>query len=245
MLHRKFLSAITIILASSLISGCAAFTPAPKPEVGPTGKPVESKPNPPLMERFQSPPAQLYDLEATAGVIFEGFTTEKWDQAQRGLATLQTTWQQAKPLLGEKKGVKEADEALDKLNGAIAAKELTSSYENLGKFMGSISDIGKSFKLSPLADIVAVGNAARNVGFYVDDKDWSKAASKVKELQGTWQQVKPSMEQVGILGELTKTHSDIKQLKDAVNAENNASVKENLAKINESMGQIRQFYYGR
>lgn len=245
MLHRKFLSAITIILASSLISGCAAFTPAPKPEVGPTGKPVESKPNPPVMERFQSPPTQLYDLEATAGVIFEGFTTEKWDQAHKGLTTLQTTWQQAKPLLGEKKGVKEADEALDKLNEAIAAKELTSSYENLGKFMGSISDIGKSFKLSPLADIVAVGNAARNVGFYVDDKDWSKAASKVKELQGTWQQVKPSMEQVGILGELTKTHSDIKQLKDAVSAENKASVKENLAKINESMGQIRQFYYGR
>lgn len=245
MLHRKFLSAITIIVASSLISGCAAFTPAPKPEVGPTGKPVESKPNPPIMERFQSPPTQLYDLEATAGVIFEGFTTEKWDQAQKGLTTLQTTWQQAKPLLGEKKGVKEADEALDKLNEAIAAKELTNSYENLGKFMGSISDIGKSFKLSPLADIVAVGNAARNVGFYVDDKDWSKAASKVKELQGTWQQVKPSMEQVGILGELTKTHSDIKQLKDAVSAENKASVKENLAKINESMGQIRQFYYGR
>lgn len=245
MLHRKFLSAIAVILAVTLLSGCAAFTPAPKPEVGPTGKPVESKPNPPIMERFQSPPTQLYDLEATAGVIFEGFTTEKWDQAQQGLTTLQTTWQQAKPLLGEKKGVKEADEALEKLSEAIAARELTSSYETLGKFMGSISDIGKSFKLSPLADIVAVGNAARNVGFYVDDKDWSKAASKVKELQGTWQQVKPSMEQVGILGELTKTHSDIKQLKDAVNAENKASVKENLAKINESMGQIRQFYYGR
>jgi len=245
LLHRKFLSAITIILASSLISGCAAFTPAPKPEVGPTGKPVEAKPNPPILERFQSPPTQLYDLEATAGVIFEGFTTEKWDQAQKGLATLQANWQQAKPLLGEKKGVREADEALDKLNEAIAARELTNSYENLGKFMGSISDIGKSFKLSPLADIVAVGNAARNVGFYVDDKDWSKAAAKVKELQGTWQQVKPSMEQVGILGELTKTHADIKQLKDAVSAENKASVKENLAKINESMGQIRQFYYGR
>jgi hypothetical protein len=111
--------------------------------------------------------------------------------------------------------------------------------------MGSISDIGKSFKLSPIADIVAVGNAARNVSFYSDDKNWGKAASKVKELQGTWQQVKPSMEQVGILGELTKTHADIKQLTDAVNAENKASVIENLAKLNESMGQIRQFYYGR
>lgn len=238
--------AITITTA-----GCTAlqglggmFAPAQKPEVGPTGKPVESKPNPPIMERFWSAPKELYDLEATAGVLFEGINKEKWDQAQAGLTNLQTTWEQAKPILGEKKGVNEANEAMAKLAKSISGKEIKGSYENLIAFMAAVSDIGKSFKLSPISDIIAVGNTARNVAFYVEDKNWSKSASKVKEMEGTWQQIKPSMEKIGILGELTKTHATVKQLKDAVNAENKASVQEHLANLNESMGRIRLFYYG-
>lgn len=244
---------VTLMVAATLLlTGCAAlgnlggmFSPAPKPEVGPTGKPVETKPNPPLLERFWSAPGQLYELEAIAGSTFEGINKEKWSQALAGLANLQDAWQQTKPLIGEKKGVKEADEAIEKLSKAINEKKTTEAYESLNKFMGSIGDIGKSYKLSPIADIISVGNSARNVSFYVEGKNWSKAASKVKELEGTWGQVKPSMEQFGILGEMTKTHSTVKQLKDAVNAENKGAVEEHLANLNESMGRIRLFYYGR
>jgi len=113
LLHRKFLLAATIVITAILISGCAAFqgltgmfTPAPKPEVGPTGKPVESKPNPPLMERFLSPPTQLYDLEATAGVIFEGFNTEKWDQAQKRINKSANDMAASETIIGRKKGSK-------------------------------------------------------------------------------------------------------------------------------------------
>lgn len=239
---------ITLILLSFLLSGCSSFPglrPAPKPEIGPAGKPVESKPNPPFIERFFSAPAELYDLEATAGVVFEGINKEDWSQAQAGLTNLKTLWQQTQAVVGDKKGVKEADEAIGKLTTAIDSQKITESHENLIKFMGSIGDIGKSYKLSPISDIIAVSNGIRNVSFYVEDKDWKKAASKVKELQGTWEKVKPSMEQVGVLGEITKTHSTVNQMKDAVNAENKGAFQEHLANINESMGRIRGFFRGK
>lgn len=236
---------ILLIVSLLVITGCGVFTPAPKPEIGPAGKPTETKPNPPFLQRFLSPPGQLYDLEGTAGVIFEGINKEIWPQAEAGLTNLRTIWEQAKPHVGEKKGVKEADEILVKLSTAISEKKVTASYENLNKFMGSIADIGKSYKLSPLSDIISVGNAARNVSFYVEDKNWSKAASKVKELEGTWNQVKPAMEQLGILSEVTKTHAYVQQLKDTVNAENKGTFEENLANLNESMGKIREFFRGK
>ncbi len=239
---------ITLIILSLFLTGCGlspGLQPAPKPEVGPAGKPVEAKPNPPFIERFFSAPVELYDLEATAGVVFEGINKGNWSQAQAGLANLQTLWQQAKTTVGDKKGVKEADEAIGKLTGSINSEKVTESYESLIKFMGSISDIGKSYKLSPIADIIAVSNGIRNVSFYVEDKDWKKAASKVKELQGTWEKVKPSLEQVGVLGDVTKTHSIVNQMKDAVNAENKGAFLEHQANINESMGRIREFFRGK
>ena len=235
---------IVLMLLGVFLSGCGMLTPVKKPEIGPAGKPAESKTNPPFMQRFVSPPSQLYDLEATAGAIFEGLNKENWSQAQTGLTNIQLVWEQAKPLVGDKKGVKEADEALNKLSTSIADKKITTSYENLNKFMASISDVAKSYKLSPLSDIIVVGNSLRNVSFYVEDKNWSKAASKVKELEGTWNQVKPSMEQIGILDQITIVHSNVNQIKDAVNAENKGAFDENLANLNESLGKIREFFYG-
>jgi hypothetical protein len=226
-------------------TGCGMLTPSKKPDIGPAGKPVESKPNPPILERFYSAPSQLYDLEAIAGTTFEGINKENWPQAETGLANLQTVWQDTKQQVGDMKGVKDGDEAIGKLAGSIAAKQITASYESLNKFMGSVSDIGKSFKLSPIADIVAVGMAVRDVSFYVEDKNWSKAASKVKGLDDTWNSAKPSMEQIGILGEVTKTSSYVKQLKDAVNHESKGAVDEQVANINDSMGRIRDYYRGR
>lgn len=234
-----------IISLSLLLSGCSMFSPAKKPEIGPAGKPVETKPNPPLTQRFTAPPEELYDLEATAGVIFEGIVNGNWTQAESGLSTLQALWPQIKNQIGDKKGVKEADGALEKLVTDISGHKNADSYESLNKFMANISDIGKSYKLSPLSDIVAVGNSIRNVSFYIHDMAWKKAQAKMKELEGTWGQTKPSMEKIGILSETTKTHSSVKQLKDAVEAENKGSAEEHIANINESMANIREYYKGK
>jgi len=236
-----------IISLSLLLSGCNMFTPVKKPEIGPTGSPIEAeiKPNPPLTQRFISPPGELYDLEATAGVIFQGINKGDWLQVESGLTTLQTLWPQVKNLTGDKKGIKNADEAFTQLITNITEKKSTESYESLNKFMASVSDVGKSYKLSPLSDIVGVGNTLRNVSFYVHDKAWDKAKAKVKELEGAWGQAKPSMEKVGILSEVTKTHTAVKQLKDAVDAENQGSAEEQITNINESMGTIREYYHGK
>jgi len=235
----------TIISLSLLLSGCSMFSPLKKPEIGPAGKPVEAKANPPLTQRFMSPPEQLYDLEATAGVIFEGIIKNNWLQSEAGLNTLQKLWPQTTILIGDKKGVNDASAALEKLTTAINEKKKLDSFESLTKFMGSVSDIGKSYKLSPLSDIVAVGNAVRTVSFYVENNDWDKAKAKMKELDSTWGQAKPSMESVGILGRITTAHSIVKQMKDAVDAENKGSIDEHIANINENMGYIREYYRGK
>lgn len=234
-----------LVLSLFALSACGMVQPAKKPEVGPAGKPVEAKPNPPVMERFRSAPTQLYDLEAIAGSLFEGINKGNWPQAESGIANLQTTWEQTKQIVGEKKGVKDADEAIAGLTASVMGKKAVSAYEDLTKFMSSVSDVGKSYKLSPIADIITVGNAIRNVSFYVQDRNWNKAASKAKDLENTWNQAKPSVEQVGVLGSTTTTHSYVKQLKDSVDAESQGAAEEHIANLNESMGLIREYYRGK
>ncbi|MBC8016860.1 MAG: hypothetical protein H7X79_14135 [Sporomusaceae bacterium] len=233
------------IVSLLLLNGCGMLGVAKKPEVGPAGAPVETKPNPPLTQRFISPPGELSDLEATAGVIFEGIIKNNWLQAETGLNTLSELWPRTKALIGDKKGVKDADEALEKLKLGIHERKSTDSHESLAKFMGSMSDIGKSYKLSPISDVIGVGNAIRTVYFYVESNDWLKAKAKMKELDGVWGQAKPNMETFGILKKVTITHSIIKQMKDAVEAENKGSIKEHIATINENMGYIRDYYRGK
>lgn len=213
--------------------------------MGPAGTAVVEKANPPLSERFLSPPGELYDLETTAGVIFEGIIKNDWLQASAGLTTLQQLWSQTKPLVGNKKGVTAANSAIEELSLPISEKNPMDSYEGLIAFMASISDIGKSYKRSPLSDIINVNNAIRRVAFYTTFNDWHKATSKMKELESTWGQAKPTMESVGILGEITTTHSIIKQMKDAVDAENKPSVKTSVNNLNESMAYIRDYYRGK
>jgi len=235
----------TIISLSLLLSGCNMFNPLQKPEIGPAGAPVETKANPPFTQRFVPPPGELYDLEATAGVIFEGILKNNWQQAQAGLRTLEQLWPQTKALLGDKKGVKAGNEALEKLTAAIYGEKSIESYESLNKFMASLSDVGKSYKLSPISDIIAVGNSIRTVSFYVESNEWDKAKVNMKQLENTWGQAKPSIEVIGILGRITTTHSVVKQMKDAVDAENKGSITEHVATINEQMGYIREYYRGK
>ncbi len=242
---KTFAALAAAALFAAVLAGCGLMGPAKKPEIGPAGKPGDAKPNPPVMERFVSAPALLYDLEAIAGTVFEGINKENWQQAEAGLYNLQATWQQTKEAVGDKKGVKDADEAAGKLATSVMDKKITASYENLNKFMGGVSDIGKSYKLSPVADLIAVGNAVRSVSFYVADKNWSKAASKVKGLEDTWNNAKPTMEQLGVFGPVTTTHAHVKQLKDAVNAENQGAAEEQVTSLNESLGKIREYYRGK
>lgn len=242
MLHIKSSTIGLLLTLSFTLTGCGILSSANKPEIGPAGKPVDTKANPPITQRLISPPRELYDLEAAAGLIFEGIVKDNWAQAEAGLATINSLWPQGKNIIGNKKGAKEADEGLEKLTAAIRDKKAIESYENLTKFMGSIGEIGKSYKLSPLSDIIGVGNSIRTVSFYAANNDWPKAAGKMKELDSTWGQAKPSMESVGILSKITTTHSIIKQMKDAVEAQNKAAIKEHIANLNESMGYIRDYY---
>jgi len=198
-----------------------------------------------VMERFASAPNQLYDLEAIAGTVFEGVNKENWQQAEAGVYNLQAVWQQAKEAAGDKKGIKDGDEAIGKLAVSVMDKKITASYENLNKFIGSVGEGGKSSTWAPVADLVAVGNALRSVSFYIADKNWSKASSKVKGLEDTWNNAKPPLEQIGILGAVTTTHAYVKQLKDAVNAESEGAAEEHIANLNESLGKIREYYRGK
>ncbi len=234
-----------IIISTILCSGCSMFQTLKKPDMGPAGTAVVEKSNPPLAERFLSPPGELYDLETTAGVIFEGIIKNDWLQASAGLKTLQQLWPQTKALIGDKKGVTAANTALEELVLPITEKNPMDSYEILTAFMASISDIGKSYKLSPLSDIINVNNGIRRVAFYTTFNDWHKAVTKMKELENIWGQAKPSMESIGILGKTTTTHSIIKQMKDAVDAENKPSVTAGIGNINESMAYIRDYYRGK
>ncbi|MDR3593043.1 MAG: hypothetical protein P4N41_25565 [Negativicutes bacterium] len=239
------LGALILAAAFAALAGCGLGMSANKPEVGPAGKPAEAKANPPFFNRFQAAPAQFYDLEATAGSTFEGINKENWEQAEAGLSQLQSTWEETKQQVGDMKGVGDGDKALAKLTEAVMAKQITVSYESLNRFMGVISDMGKNYKLSPISDIVAAGNTIRNVSFYIEDKNWLKAGAKAKEMSDSWNRSKPALEQFGILGEVTKTHSFVNQLRDAVAAENKSAADERIADLNTSMGRIREYYRGR
>ena len=213
-----------------------------KPEIGPTGSGEATKANPPFWQRFDKPPLQLYALEELSGTLFESITNNNWEQASVKLTSLRNVWEESKPQIGDKKGLKEADEAIQKVSDAVNNQATFDSYEMLNQFLAAVSDIAKSYKLSPLSDILLLGNSARNVGYYVATKDWPTATKKITELDGTWLQVKPSMEQFGILSEVTKAHGTIKSLKDAIAGENQGSAASQLKLLNESLGNIREFY---
>jgi len=231
----------TLILILSILSGCG-LSPARKPEIGPAGTPIETNSNPPWVERFSVAPTQLYDLEAIAATTFDGINKQNWVEAEAGVANLRTAWQETKPLVGAMKGVSQGDSALTELSASVAVKDRTAGYENLNKFMSSVVDVGKSYKLSPVADIISLSNAVRNVSFYLETTNWPKTSTKAKELDSAWGQIKPSLEQIGILGEVTETHSTIKQLREAVDAENAGSAAEKIGDLNESIGRIREHY---
>ncbi|MBP2649796.1 MAG: hypothetical protein H6Q74_621 [Firmicutes bacterium] len=242
MLHRyKFIYPLVLLTAFSvLFTGCGFNTQAA--DTGPIGRITKIKPPTNLNSLVTPAPQSLFDLETIAGTTFEAINKANWSQASEGLIQLQWVWQQIKPLINDPENQKSADEALTKLGSAINEQQVTTSCEGLNRFMSSISDISKAYKLSPLSDIIVVDNAVRDASFYIENKDWSKASSKMKQLENTWKQVKPGLEKIGILGQTAKIHSYVNQLKDAVTAENQSSAIEKLGDINAGMAQIRAYY---
>jgi len=85
----------------------------------------------------------------------------------------------------------------------------------------------------------------RSVDFFVEDDNWAKAGIKAKELEDTWGQAKPALEQFGILGVVTKTHTAVEQLRSAVTAENKGAASEQLTKLNDYMAVIETYYRGK
>lgn len=245
MLHRR-IGLIVVLIFSLAALGCGLAAPAQKPEppTGPAGKGSDTKHILPLIEQLKAPPAQLYDLEQTAGSLFEGLNKGNWPQAEAALTALQHLWSQARPQVEGKKGIADADKAMVQLAEAVAGKKSIAAYENLNKFIGGINTIGKSYKLSPLADLLLISNAVRDASFYIEDRNWLKASAKARQLDDTWKEAKPVLEQAGILGEVIRTHLNIAKLRDAVAAENKAACDEILQEINLGLATIRDFYRG-
>lgn len=236
-----FLAGIAVFAV--ILSGCGLLSkPAPKMETSETASRVLR--SSPFLERFSSAPHEFYDIDESAAALFSAMTAQDWKSAAQALAALQNAWGKVRPSATEKAAA-EGGASLDKLAGAVAAQKTSEACRSLNKFMGNASKIGENYQLSPIADMITIGIAVREAGFYAGDENWGKAAAKSKELENVWNQSKSSMEQMGVLGELTKAHFLINQMKDAIDAENKDSFLEHLEEVNETLGGIRKFYYGK
>ena len=228
------------------ISACGLLSsPAPKlEESGPAGQ-IPPKQESPFLAKLQSPPKEIYELEKSAGLLFEAVRKQDWLQAQQNFFRMRTAWQDAKPILVSQDGMEEATSSLEKLSQSLSAGKIPEACQNLHNFMAGIAKISQNYQLSPSSDIINIGNALREVSFYVGSEDWGKAEVKLKALESVWGQSKPALEKVGVLAQLTKTHSLLTQIKDAINAENKEAFLERAADMNSSLGQIRDFYEGK
>lgn len=232
------------ILIMLLTTGCAAFPDSFKQTIsGPTGEISDIKPRSIYHEH---PPREFYDLEKSSGMIFQFIQTEKWPDAEAEFQQLKTTWLTlSKSLVDNNTLTASPESKISALSNSIQERKVTQSLENINQFMGSISDISKTYKISPVTDIIMLGNSLRNISAYASIKDWSNLEKKTKELENMWHDAKPGVEQVGIISESTKIHASINRLKDAIDSENIAQVTEEIHKINESLAKIRIFYYGK
>lgn len=218
-------------------AGCSLIEPINDFQQGPVGMIEESSPD--TASWTADAPAKLYDIEGLAGGIFEGILSRNWLMANENLSKLLTAWTEAKSTLQDSQNNIETETILNHLITAIQSHNADASQQDLNDFMYKISDISKNYKLSPLSDIIAINNAGRDLRYAVENKNWVTAATKIKELQNTWGRAKSNLEQFGILGEITHTHSSIEQMKNSVDAENKTTFLEKFNSFNESMAKIR------
>ena len=218
-------------------AGCSLIEPINDFQQDPVGMIEGSSPD--TASWTADAPAKLYDIEGLAGGVFEGILSRNWPMASENLSQLLTVWTEAKSSLQDSQNNIETENILNHLITAIRSHNADESQQDLNNFMYKISDISKNYKLSPLSDIIAINNAGRDLRYAVENKNWATAASKVKELQNTWGRAKSNLEQFGILGEITHTHSSIEQMKNSVDAENSVTFLEKFNSFNESMTKIR------
>ena len=226
------------IIVPFLSAGCSFIEPISEWNQGPVGTIEETSPD--TASWTADAPNKLYDIEGLAGGVFEGILTNDWQNVNAKLSLLLTAWSEAKSSIGNSDTTSETEKILGYLIAAIQARNADQSQHDLNDFMYHISDISKRYKLSPLSDIIAINNAGRDLRYAVENKNWATAAAKIKELQNTWGRAKSNLEQFGILGEITHTHSSIEQMKDSVDAENKATFIERFQSFNESMAKIRE-----
>lgn len=236
---KKFMVSLLLfaLIIPFLSTGCSLIEPINDFNQGPVGMIEESSPD--TASWTADAPTKLYDIEGLAGGIFEGILSRNWPMANENLSKLLTAWSEAKSFLQDSQKNLETENILKHLITAIQSRNADESQQDLNNFMYKISDISKNYKLSPLSDIIAINNAGRDLRYAVENKNWVTAATKIKELQNTWGRAKSNLEQFGILGEITHTHSSIEQMKNSVEAENQMTFLEKFKSFNESMAKIR------
>lgn len=205
-----------------IVMNCSACTlngfPAKKPDIGPIGTSNQKAASLPLAERFFSSPSQMYDMEISSGALFENLMKEDWGKSEQIVMGLQEIMRKNNSLKENEK--EKINVTLNQLNNLLLENKKSEAYEKLTNLSKNIIDITKPYSLSPLADLITINASVRNTTYYVETKQWKVAATKAKELESLWKQAKPSLEQPGILGEVTKIHSTIAQLKESIDAEN-------------------------
>ena len=236
---KKFLVSLLSfgIIVPFFSAGCSLTEPINDFQQGPVGMIEETSPD--TASWTADAPTQLYDIEGLAGGVFEGVLSRNWNLASTNLSQLITAWTEAKSFLQDPQNNLETENILNHLITAVQSHNADISQQDLNNFMYKISDISKNYKLSPLSDIIAINNAGRDLRYAVENKNWATAATKIKELQNTWGRAKSNLEQFGILGEITHTHSSIEQMKNSVDAENKTTFLEKFKSFNESMAKIR------
>lgn len=225
------------IIIPLFTTGCGTIEPINEFGQGPTGTIKESSPD--TASWTADAPTKLYDIEELAGGVFEGILSRNWPMATENLSQLLTAWTEAKSAIQNSDSAAETETVLSHLISAVQSHNPDQSQQELNDFMYKISDLSKNYKLSPLSDIIAINNAGRDLRYAVENRNWVTAAAKIKELQNTWGRAKSNLEQFGILGEITHTHSSIEQMKDSVDAENRTTFLEKFQSFNESMAKIR------
>jgi hypothetical protein len=222
MLKIKFilLSLMAVVVGSVSLSGCGLLSSGSKAQA-----------------------QNFYELSENAEKIYVTVINQNWTDARDTYLLLDETWQKTKETLPAEDAQK-GEENLVTLSKAIEAGDRLGSCRGLNKFMGTVAEIGEKEKIMPLSIMIEVSTALRETVFYAVEEDWSKAAAKSKALINVWNHSKPAMEQVGILSEVTETHSFINRLQDAIDAEDKDAALEIFSEINETLAKIHKFHCG-
>jgi hypothetical protein len=209
---------LTGLIIAVILSGYGFLSyPYPKMETDEQGAPK----NRAHSEMFLSAPNEIYDIDNSAGQLYETISRREWADSRQYFGELKEIWKNVNERFSEGGTTRDRGDArLNKLSESITAGDAYSSHENLNSFMRIVSKTSENYKLSPVSDIISVGVVLRDAGFYTQEENWDKAAAVSEELDHVWNQSKPTLEHMGVLREVTKLHSIMNKIKDEMETEN-------------------------